>query len=995
LNCSLSAFTNKMLSIAFWGIFFFSSSANAQSCDTFTNEVDCATSDGCSWIASSDLCRCDSEVNFDILFNIDTSGSINNDEFNIEREFILKLVTMGINSERSRLGFFLFAKEVNESRGLQLWGSGELESYVNALANTKGATNTRGVLNASIAEFKNSYEAERQHILIMLTDGNPNDPDQEGNYDVCEFAHQFKENGIRVIIIAVGDGISRHYVDCLCRDEDDFIPVDQFTIDDFDSIMGTLSDIVCPVAKEAVITEVKAERKGDGWNRRWSRFVEVYNAGVAFNVNDIELNGLVAMAHGDGPNVTVSQGQYLVFYDAADDEEAVGGESTVSCHQCGASCSLDECAVAGDTTSGEHCWCENAVYVGCRNTAEQCPRSLSTGNSNAANDGCSVCTFNDNMHRSSWNISLSDSASSIDEVSYDSSTWPTTGDGSSYELKSKGFDNGVGDNWAPSCSVLGTPGSDPMASCDAECVPGDSCGGGGRCDPQSLICDCDDGYYPQCTSSTSCTACLAVPAVRDCNVSWTKNGTDRLASFEWTAADRDGDTRYKLTYFAGSKHGGASDVTTYAVVYQTADYWNGNASFGGFVESTIDVCTDTAGSSICTAYHSARTACAVTTRSPTTSPTPAPTPWPTVYPTNEPTPSPLWQCPTFWWSNDEVCDSERCRCSGDEPDSCCLDDPDFETTYDAERGHSSGFECRLDSDLVSARQRELGEDAAGHSEGYLLGMREHHFLVGIGPDGYPHPMDIHWALQLDTVCFLENDEETTCVSDDVAVAGLRVDPMEGHLTVWGGDDALNASVSFTVSRLSCEAAEEVIDNATSNGTVFGGPSCFDNTAVYGHLVIVNATSRAQPDCYDGRIYPMRIPVWFRYAEAIAIPPADTEELPGWIWWLFAALLGFAGALALLLRWNMYRSQRNAEALSAKRREIDAEVEVYENGWQSGMDPDAVNFNPLATGTIGFPIEPESPLKAGDGKHLFVRPNVEKLVFREQYGPSAGTGNLSV
>ena len=201
---------------------------------------------------------------------------------------------------------------------------------------------------------------------------------------------------IRVIVIAVGD-FTTEYVDCICEDADDWIPVDDFSDDNFNSIMGSLSDVVCPVTKEAKVTEVKAEKKQSTWNKRWGRFVEIYNSGVEFNVNDIALSGLVDMTHGDGPDVNVSQGQYLVFYDAAD-EDTDDGDSTVTCHLCDDTCDLDECGTdAGDTSYTGECWCENAVYIACSNTAESCAYPLNTGNSDSAIDGCSACTFDDSM----------------------------------------------------------------------------------------------------------------------------------------------------------------------------------------------------------------------------------------------------------------------------------------------------------------------------------------------------------------------------------------------------------------------------------------------------------------------------------------------------------------------------------------------------------------------------------------------------------------------
>merc|ERR1719462_357048 len=89
----------------------------------------------------------------------------------------------------------------------------------------------------------------------------------------------------------------------------------------------------------------------------------------------------------------------------------VGGDSTVTCHLCGTStCDLYQCANAGDSSSSDYCWCENAVYIACRNSGESCPSNLPTGNSASAINACSVCSFDNTMDRSNWDITLSDSA---------------------------------------------------------------------------------------------------------------------------------------------------------------------------------------------------------------------------------------------------------------------------------------------------------------------------------------------------------------------------------------------------------------------------------------------------------------------------------------------------------------------------------------------------------------------------------------------------------
>ena len=184
-------------------------------------------------------------------------------------------------------------------------------------------------------------------------------------------------------------------MECLAQSDDDFIHIDSF--DDLNSIVVSLSNVLCPVAKEAKFTEIKAAKKENiNWDRRWSRFAEIYNMGVDFNLNDISLSGLVTMDHGAGPEISVAQGQYVVFYDAADDN-IVTEDSVVTCHVCGATCDLTSCGVA-EGQSG-YCWCGNSLYVACGNLeSSSCSSSaLHADNNETAHNGCSVCTFNDAM----------------------------------------------------------------------------------------------------------------------------------------------------------------------------------------------------------------------------------------------------------------------------------------------------------------------------------------------------------------------------------------------------------------------------------------------------------------------------------------------------------------------------------------------------------------------------------------------------------------------
>jgi hypothetical protein len=986
--------------------------ADSQSCDEFTEEIPCASGSAgaCKWVNGA--CRCASDVQLDILFGVDTSGSIGLANFQIQKDFIRNLVLQGINNG-SRIGFIMFNTYINFSREIQKWDTTELESYVDGLYWTAGWTNTPELMSTALVEFADKFDPARQQVMMMITDGNPCLPASMGGcpQSVCQYQADVKKAGIRVVIIGVGDGLNTAYVSCLCQSDDDFIPVASFSTSDFNSIMGSLSAILCPISKEFKVTEVKAEKKNGqtGWNNRWTRYVEVYNSGINFNLNDISISGMIDMAYGTGPDMEVQQGQYVVFYDASD----APTPSQPSCHLCTPTvCGLSGCANAGLVTWGGYCYCDNSIYVACSNANDGVADCQTNAAATGALDACNECVFQDSgISRTSWSVTFSDLGEEIDTVTYDPATWIITEDGYSYELIAKGFDNDVGDNWAQSCSVLGTPGSDPAATCSSTCTA-NGCGTGGSCDPTTGLCDCNQqtGYYPQCSNPSSCTKCLQVPGVEDCNVTWVKNGSVRYAEYSWTDADRDGNTVYKLSYYDGASSEQTIKATTTTALAKIIDnYYPHNTSFGGFVQTVIEQCQNISNNLICTSYTSTKTMCNVITMAPTTSPTAAPTRSPTPDPTPMPTLAPTQGCPRYYWLNEDVCHprykGKRCECTDIDTRQCCLLNPIWTGTYDPERQHKLTYECKLDVQLAKPAERD-DQAAAGSAEGYLLSEGTHTFVVGIEMDGeldsyYGCTMDIFWKLNFtETNCDwagnsrrrLQGTTSTPTTTADAGTtgsadcdensnsleqAGLAIDVTSGWLKVWSSDDVQNATVQFEVTRLDCET----------------GRSCYRNMALYGDLVIVNATTQCRSDCFDGRVYPMRIPVWYNYQAALVAPPGQEKELPAWLWWLVAALAVFLIALAILVYKYWWKNKATGAALSATQADLDAAVNEAECGFANDLDGKALGFNPLATGfnpnAPAGAANPNAPPNGGGGGGDFIRPNVQRPVFRQEYGQQYG------
>eukprot|EP01083_Nonionella_stella_P135887 413349_1 len=245
-----------------------------ESCSTFTTQDACVDSQGaCGWTNS--ICHCESSTELDILFAIDASGSVGEDNWKVQRDFIKKLVVHDINIDVSKIGFATFSTHVNFSRSIQSWQTiAELENYVSGLWWSGGWTYTWDAINQSLLEFAgerkgSSYAPDptRKQVLILITDGNPCGSASVGEScptSLCpisgvnssaynQYLPLIQDRDIRTIIVAIGPGVNTLYLDCLTQMDTDFITVSEFSATGFDAIAPYLSDVLCDGLTEAPI----------------------------------------------------------------------------------------------------------------------------------------------------------------------------------------------------------------------------------------------------------------------------------------------------------------------------------------------------------------------------------------------------------------------------------------------------------------------------------------------------------------------------------------------------------------------------------------------------------------------------------------------------------------------------------------------------------------------------------------------------------------------
>ena len=115
---------------------------------------------------------CDSYQPMDIIFGIDTSGSLGWTGFQTQKNFVRDISLSRLSNE-TKMGYTTFAEYVNETRPLQFWNESDLSLFIDGLWYSTGWTNTGQFIESSLSQFMEKSGSERQRRLIIITDGNP------------------------------------------------------------------------------------------------------------------------------------------------------------------------------------------------------------------------------------------------------------------------------------------------------------------------------------------------------------------------------------------------------------------------------------------------------------------------------------------------------------------------------------------------------------------------------------------------------------------------------------------------------------------------------------------------------------------------------------------------------------------------------------------------------------------------------------------------------
>eukprot|EP01083_Nonionella_stella_P140607 431489_1 len=406
---------------------------------------------------------CGSASQLDLIFLLDSSGSVGSSNFPLEINFCKAIVNSSLPGD-SRVAAINFSgcgsgttlqecKDSNKMKrmwGLEDFGSpNDQEAVVNrfeAMSSAdflKGWTWTNEALLMALNEFKGNSTDSREKMIVMLTDGEPrpqgeqHEPCIVSSGFVSDELAELRAMNVRIIAIgiAVGSDSIAEFFACLVNDfETEFFYADDFNA--LDNLAEEIGKIVCSSSIELIINEIGFSNKSTG-----SVFVELYNPSVGVSLAGFEFKGLINYKFPEhATNIGVPHDQYWV---------------------------------------------------------------LSTFAMNHTNLYINNSSVNTTMNNANWKIELYTGAQTLlDYVYRDPIFFPFVSDGYTHELQWEEFDNSLGGNWEESCFPLGTPQRSNREQCPCRALKcmqmGDTgayCGDvTNRFGEQVVDCVCSDNF---------------------------------------------------------------------------------------------------------------------------------------------------------------------------------------------------------------------------------------------------------------------------------------------------------------------------------------------------------------------------------------------------------------------------------------------------------------------------------------------------------------------
>ena len=166
---------------------------------------------------------CQNELRgIDLIFVLDSSGSIGSSNFQLVRNFVANVVThLDIGPDRNRVGLITFATLVTVQFRLNTYQT--RPSLLQAIARipySRGGTNTHAGLNTLISQFNTTFGARPRvdgipRIAVVVTDGRSN-----SHSATIAAAKRVHASNILTYAVGVGSNLNMDELNAIATDPD-------------------------------------------------------------------------------------------------------------------------------------------------------------------------------------------------------------------------------------------------------------------------------------------------------------------------------------------------------------------------------------------------------------------------------------------------------------------------------------------------------------------------------------------------------------------------------------------------------------------------------------------------------------------------------------------------------------------------------------------------------------------------------------------------------
>ena len=185
--------------------------------------------------------ECGSELVLDVIYVMDSSGSVGSTDFNTVRNFVADLTqNFNVGPTGTHVGVIRYASTATELTALgAILDPVVLDSFIRNIAFTGGGTETGIAIDLARLGFQNSRQSEGVPlVMIVLTDG-------ESGTSPGPAAAAARAEGIQIISFGIGSGVNIAELNDIASGPEFVFLIDSFNQQDFDDVLQTLQLAVC------------------------------------------------------------------------------------------------------------------------------------------------------------------------------------------------------------------------------------------------------------------------------------------------------------------------------------------------------------------------------------------------------------------------------------------------------------------------------------------------------------------------------------------------------------------------------------------------------------------------------------------------------------------------------------------------------------------------------------------------------------------------------